>query len=346
MKDCLQCQAGSISVKLTGSDDCVPCAKGTHVNLTSQQTLCDNCQVGLYQDERSGTLTCKKCPHGYINKDTGKDTCANCPSGQFQTLEGQTECHKCPSGWANIANDGTKCVQCEPGFYMEASGSMSSECKECGTGRYSKEKNAHQCISCPTGYRSKKKLQDQGNKVSCVACKLGEYQDAETMDACESCSKHGYGEPGDPMTLHVGAASANDCVCPKHTFQLHAAKDRQFFVEDANTASKDVSKTSSVQPQCATTLGRGRTTPICGKECLNIYALIERKLKEGLTVEDNDPQDCPASCSIQPNTQVADLKTMPGWWRANKNSLYFLDCKKDGTDRWMTDCPGGKCFGY
>ena len=329
---CTKCGYGTISNKKHGSDICVDCLKGQMVDMKTDQTVCFDCSVGTFSAENKA-IECEKCPIGWINPMSGSFKCSICDAGQFQPLEGKTSCTNCPIGWANLdkgEDKGSRCVECEAGFYMGDLGSSSAECKECSTGRFAKNKNSRECTNCPAGYFNSKDT--EGDKIRCYPCSLGEYQSKEGQTSCKSCSLLGFGEIGDPMTEQEASTNTFQCVCPKYTFNTNNAVDQTFFATDDGKVSNN---------KCGTTLERGRSGAICGnsEQCRNIFVLIAEKQNEGLIIEAGDPQDCPAKCD-SPNTQVSDLLTMPGWWRENNQSLYFLDCKADGTDRWMTDCPG------
>ena len=78
-------------------------------------------------------LSCKNCPAGKFNKNTGEskaDNCVFCPAGQYVAVpEGASHCIECPDGFV-LSIDNIRCIECDIGKWADSKQSCVNAWKE------------------------------------------------------------------------------------------------------------------------------------------------------------------------------------------------------------------------
>ena len=328
---------------------------------TEDIVTCEYCPPGRFSDVK-GAATCQECPAGYISKyevdakgkraivpripecvkcdkgkyapDAGSFVCTDCELTSYADTKGSTSCTECePGTYGNAENEGRKCTDCEFGRYAEKAGRVS--CTSCAIGKSLIDKKTP-CANCAAGRFSIEGTGDFAGTGICVDCPIGYFGEEPSMIACTSCAAIGYiNEKRDEfgVTFQTRSTSKNDCVCPPNTFDTATA------APDADGDDGWYAKADFSQSRCETRL-RSTDYMVCGLSCSrDIFTLMDALVEQERDFTTGNPNDCPARCEFA-NTSVATLQVQPGWWRANDESLLFLDCKKDGTQFWIEDCIG------
>ena len=270
-----------------------------------------------------------------------KIKCLFCPLGWYSQKPASTECISCPAGYKSKKGVGhlriSQCDKCPIGLFQANEGRW--DCQTCELGKFSDIAGATSCLDCPAGKFAVKGKDENGNdKNGCVNCPLGEYSDETGKQFCKTCQNLGFRNKNQDAysygtTLQLGSDSKYDCVCPPNTFDITTADP------DADEDNAWYAKANFDLFRCETRL-RSTDKDICGSTCTpDIFTLMDAFVEQGTEFAPGNPKDCPARCEFA-NTSVATLQVQPGWWRANDESLLFLDCKKDGTQFWIEDCIG------
>jgi hypothetical protein len=156
--NCDPCAAGSYRVGcgVAAPNNVVPgtcsaCVEGTYKDqIYSWSTMCVDCELGHYDDDNIGTVTCKECQAGKYAR-RAHTICWICPRGKFATGPTNSVC--------------TDCIQ---GEY--ATDKETAICERCPVGRYQHLVGKYFCYGCPEG-----KYQNEQAKFSCKSCLNCEY---------------------------------------------------------------------------------------------------------------------------------------------------------------------------
>lgn len=159
------------------------------------------CEAGKYMDVQSGS--CKICPTGTYQDETGQTRCKACPAGTKNPNTGSTSasaCVACPTGTYQDQTGAHWCKSCVKGTYNPNTGSTSSSaCQPCAAGTFNDGYAKASCVTCPTGT-----YQDQTGQQFCKTCAIGTYQDQTGQSSCNSCTES--------TTCSTGSTSSSACV--------------------------------------------------------------------------------------------------------------------------------------
>ena len=114
--------------------------------------------------------------------------------GTYSKTRASLTCEKCPSGWMQDDQNGTECLLPPPGTIVGTGGASSvtvapgwriSEegMEECRSGTIGTEPPSDRCLLCPTGTSSYKA------SMSCHKCEEGKFANAEGMPTCIKCNQ-------------------------------------------------------------------------------------------------------------------------------------------------------------
>jgi len=165
---------------------------------------CQACSAGQFQTIVSGVLSCKVCPAGYYQQQSGQPSCTACQVGKYIIADNaatahvlESQCKHCPAGYeftdittpcpvcaggkfqGTFTTDARPCTKCPPNTFIadqrDDSGyhDNSKDCLPCTAGTHSSAGSLF-CGRCPAGTRmfENKTL----NETTCVSCKSGHYQ--------------------------------------------------------------------------------------------------------------------------------------------------------------------------
>jgi hypothetical protein len=139
--------------KVTGSDGCTKCPKGTwnrkNDAFYNTMTVCTNCPTG-------------KTTRGEGSSGAGGSECNVCQKGYWKD---DTDCTACPTGKTTQAEDSSlvsDCNVCAIGYYKD---DKDDTCKPCPAGKYKDTEGSAKCSPCPPG-----KYQDKTGQASCKTC--------------------------------------------------------------------------------------------------------------------------------------------------------------------------------
>ena len=114
---CEKCDSGQYTNAVQIDTACTKCPRDS---IASEKGLssCGNCTDNYFSNDR---LTCKICPAGK-KTSIGADntTCDPCNAGSYQDLPGNTSCTQCPSGFVQDKKDRPFCLPCIPGKISHA----------------------------------------------------------------------------------------------------------------------------------------------------------------------------------------------------------------------------------
>uniref|UniRef100_A0A915DMT8 Tyrosine-protein kinase ephrin type A/B receptor-like domain-containing protein n=1 Tax=Ditylenchus dipsaci TaxID=166011 RepID=A0A915DMT8_9BILA len=162
VKNVFNCNQGSVAVR----DNCVPCAKGTYFDESSEK--CVLCAIGQYQP------------------DVGQSSCIACPArtpategiGSIMVSECRVKCE--PGHFLNVQHN--SCEPCGYGFYQPLNGAF--ECLACGIGKTTLEPAATDEEDCRDECPDGQQLIKAG---TCQPCPMGTYRSKGVDKQCQEC---------------------------------------------------------------------------------------------------------------------------------------------------------------
>jgi hypothetical protein len=207
---CSACPRGSFSdaaenimATRTGSDPiatgrCTKCPRGMFQERPGGFASCRACPAGFAQNQ-SGSTHCEKCGRGFFQAHENRSICTACAAGQFTDRPAQNECENCTVGKSTLQvvsdprfrPDGENaigfhsCVTCAPGSYQDASGK--ARCKRCPGTQGQPQTGATSCITCVPG-------ETGGSDGLCVPCPAGKRGSAGGI--CMACENGTYSAEG------------------------------------------------------------------------------------------------------------------------------------------------------
>ena len=95
----------------------------TSLQTQSDSLPCSKCPQGQYTNNQAGVFkTCKNCPRGWYQGETGTQYCLPCLTGAFQNATGGSSCKICPIGFSNgdTVNE-ESCTSCKAGRFQNDS---------------------------------------------------------------------------------------------------------------------------------------------------------------------------------------------------------------------------------
>ena len=314
---CLACPPGTKHLG-TGGTACEQCDYGTY-NDVKASTSCFDCPVGQYKDALGGG-DCLLCNPGEWNPAEAQKVCAVCPVGTFSNATLPVNCIDCAMGTTNDAVNQSSCTPCKAGFYMPNVGQ--TECLPCPVGTYSSSSGAQTCLLCPVG-----QYQDEPGQMACKSCAAGQTTSVSGLSYCNNCPVGQFGN-----TSASGGFCFN-CVAGKYNLNTGVTVCVDCPAGYESTAGQQV---CTACPDLTVAASPG--TPQCVKcdpnaisdlthtkcECNPGYYLD----KYYVTGTNNFVCDvCPtgSDCSGYGNT-YGSLAALPGFWRADNESLNFYEC--------------------
>lgn len=275
---------------------------------------------------------CVACAVGtYL--DAASDSCKPCPAGTYQSESGQLQCTSCPAiagqpgvTQATGARSAGDCKEkCAAGKFYDGEADL---CRPCGHGLYQPREGAFSCLSCPRGQTTRTteavsaaECRDDcpsgeqlGSDGGCEPCPRGTWRATGVSAACLSC-------PLGTTTPLGGATSSDQCSLP-------VCKPGSYLNETQNTCMKckkgtyqsEAQQTSCVPcPINTSTRGAGATSE---EECTN-------------PCEMSGPEmhcDSNAYCLLIPETSEFKCQCKPGFNGTGKvcTDVCFEYCENGG----------------
>jgi hypothetical protein len=219
---CLPCAPGT-HTNLTAAISCTPCAPNS-VSASGQADCTSSCPPGTESDPGGNPFSCFPCPRNMFQSGANAQ-CAVCPIGTHAPTNSTAVCSLCPAGFV-CPVAGQDPVPCPRGSFKHFFGV--GECSPCLTNSYAPTAGLAACIMCPDGY-----VTDRSNSTSpsdcrrsecrrgwsrppgstaCVECPLG-LVSADGATKCDSCLAGQSSSPGLPPQNSSVAVSANGTVC-------------------------------------------------------------------------------------------------------------------------------------
>ena len=263
--DCLECVAGSETVREIAAIVCEECIAGrfSPVNGT---VSCSNCDVGRYAPHNA--IMCVDCQPGYADMvrdpsvpceqcqvgdytDFRALNCTNCAAGTRDDDENPaTPCVDCRGG--SYSHPGaTECIGCEAGTYATLG---ASSCDLCNAGQYSEEE-ATACINCDVGQFA------AAGSTECTDCSIGQYDnDLSSATPCLPCAIGTYSGSASTECIeclegqydHDSDAGTACQLCPRGRYDLRYNSD-PFDEPLARTSCTMCAKGKSLDAEGSTT---------------------------------------------------------------------------------------------